>query len=926
MHHSKGLPFLTQKAFAAPPNAAPPNTSGTPEAVKKGTCSIDWDGFSLSACISDGFEWIIKNVLLGIAGWFLWLTSEMLNYVVTIGILKFSYLTSSELYLIWTIVRKIVSLFVVFVGLWLGFMYILGKEDKFEKYVPWVVIFALFINFSYPLARVAIDVSNVVALKVYVATFGPEVLKEGTTARSAGTVVKEQLGLTSVVKDVTGDKFAQEDLSTGLKGVKGVPASLMVVIFVFYTAYVFFMAALMLAIRTAILIFMIVMSPFLFVDSILPVLGDVAMKARTVFFSQLAVAPVFMIMLALSLKFMIVIKSLLGGKDLSTDAGSSPAIFMTILLMLVMLKITLKVTKDLSEKAGTSVSNALGKVGGFATTGALAVATGGAGLAARGALAGSGILARGTIGRAAGKLRDSAWVTNSQDSFVGRRVYDMSNSLAKSSYDLRNSSVVAGGLRNVGIKNIGEGGKLGYEETAEKKRQDILARAERIKTRYERDVVDANGNVLHRKGDVDVSGQVAFDRYVEKAGGARFVTEEQKKKTREALAEKQKERSNKYTQESDTLSTKEVSEYNSIQSPQVLTDANGNLKITSVEEQKATYIKELERDLKEYEKRDPELQGTIGRSLLKSIQEIKTQQLKEQISELQKEFTAIDSDIKNPDGTVSTIQNQRDQVLKELREKQKEVLREAQEKNPRRKSADAETLEVAKVDFEKQAKKSDEEFMKKVEGIVYRYQNTEGNNDAEKEKSRAKLLDGLDERMRTTVKQQLRNDGVLAPEKSTILGADGRPLDRNPTGQASAPAPTPATTPTSTTSRTNPAFFTPQPIDFSQLNTPVVARKNSQPTVDIDLSTLGAESAEQRAENILADGRPAVARTNKPPVTPLPSFDDTQKGSQPAERTTDWQGENTEIPAGVRKGTSELLAQVREAARKKIEREKETHG
>jgi hypothetical protein len=502
----------------------------------------------------------------------------------------------------------------------------------------------------------------------------------------------------------------------------------------------------------------------------------------------------------------------------------------------------------------------------------------------------------------------------------------MSNSLAKSSYDLRNSSVVAGGLRNVGIKNIGEGGKLGYEETAEKKRQDILARAERIKTRYERDVVDANGNVLHRKGDVDVSGQVAFDRYVEKAGGARFVTEEQKKKTREALAEKQKERSNKYTQESDTLSTKEVSEYNSIQSPQVLTDANGNLKITSVEEQKATYIKELERDLKEYEKRDPELQGTIGRSLLKSIQEIKTQQLKEQISELQKEFTAIDSDIKNPDGTVSTIQNQRDQVLKELREKQKEVLREAQEKNPRRKSADAETLEVAKVDFEKQAKKSDEEFMKKVEGIVYRYQNTEGNNDAEKEKSRAKLLDGLDERMRTTVKQQLRNNGVLAPEKSTILGADGRPLDRNPTGQASAPAPTPATTPTSTTPRTNPAFFTPQPVDYNQLNTPAVTRKNSQPTVDIDLNTLSAESAEQRAENILADGRPAVARTNKPPVTPLPSFDDTQKGSQPAERTTDWQGENTEIPAGVRKGTSELLAQVREAARKKIEREKETHG
>ena len=119
------------------------------------------------------------------------------------------------------------------------------------------------------------------------------------------------------------------------------------------------------------------MSPFLFVDSILPVLGDAAMKARTVFFSQLAVAPVSMIMLALSLKFMIALNGVLQ----ADKSSSSTAQFMTILLMLVMLKITLKVTRDLSEKAGTSVSNMLGKVGGFATTGALAVATGGAGLA-----------------------------------------------------------------------------------------------------------------------------------------------------------------------------------------------------------------------------------------------------------------------------------------------------------------------------------------------------------------------------------------------------------------------------------------------------------------------------------------------------------------------------------------------------------------
>src|SRR6185503_13382598 len=78
------------------------------------------------------------------------------------------------------------------------------------------------------------------------------------------------------------------------------------------------------------------------------------------------------------------------------------------------------------------------------------------------------------------------WVKNNQDGFIGRRVYDMSNAVARSSFDLRNSSLVAGGAQKLGIstRGMGTGSKVGYEEALNKKIEDRKARYGRIKTDY----------------------------------------------------------------------------------------------------------------------------------------------------------------------------------------------------------------------------------------------------------------------------------------------------------------------------------------------------------------------------------------------------------------------------------------------------------
>lgn len=555
---------------------------------------ISFTQFSLGACVSEFVQWLIKNTLMNIAGVLLSITANMFSYVVQVGILEFKNWASDALYPLWVVVRQIVSLGVVFVGLYLGFMYILGKVDTFARYIPWLLVFALFINFSYPVARFAVDVSNIISLNVYAAAFSNEALN-GTSSASAGAVIMNRLGLTDLVMSATyvegtkGPNF--------IEGINSVPAALLVVVFILYAAYIFFMATAILAIRTAALVFLTIASPFLFIDSVLPILGDKAQQIRKIFFEQLAVAPVFMLLIALTTKFMLVFSEgplkPAANQAVAADGSSGVAVFFNVLMMIIMLHITLKITKSVAGTLGQYATDAMGKVGGFA----LGAATGGAGL-----------LARNSLGRLAMKARDSKWVTNNQDSLVGRRVYDMSNSLAKSSYDLRNSKVVAGGMQKAGM-GMGAGRTAGYEEAMEKRRQDILDRGSRIKTRYERDVVDESGNILHRKGDIDKEADAAYDRYIAQGGGSVFMSQEQRQLAKEALGKQAGERSEKNIAEAKKHSDGDLSLYNNEKDPA----------------EKERFVLELKRDLEKLKEADAELEGVQAQSIRRTLNAIEAQ-------------------------------------------------------------------------------------------------------------------------------------------------------------------------------------------------------------------------------------------------------------------------------------------------------------
>lgn len=576
---------------------------------------------SFTDCIDKFVSWIIKNTFLQLAGFVLWLTANMLNFSVNIGILQFSKWAPDSLYPIWAVIRQIVSLFVVFAGLWLGFMYIIGKGEEFKKYVPWIILFGLFVNFSYPLTRSLIDLSNVISLNVYSSSLGAGALTTpppgSSQVNGPGAIIVSKMGLSGLIFSATKSTAESKNM---LDSINSTPAALMVVVFVAYAAWVFFMATAILVARTAILVFLIVASPILFVDSIIPKLGDEAMKLRKLFFSQLVVAPIFMIMLALTLKFLDIFGSNLQVGNVANIGGpGAVGQFFNVLMMLIMLNITLKVTKSVSGTVGDFATKTIGQVGGFA----LGAATGG-----------TGLIARQTIGRAALAARDSNWVKNNQDSFLGRRAYNMSNAFATSSFDARNSSFVKTNTDKIGL-GMGMGAKLGYEATLENRNKDRMARYDRIETRYKRNVYnEKTGELLHSEGDVNQEGMLAAARFKQKQGrnqasGESFIADKDENaglKRADRFVFNKKPLGDEF----EKITNKEVEDsLTKIMAGFRTNKETGN---TRTKEEKGQYIKQIEAELENLKKVDPQLATAQGQALVKGLKQMGEAQERDEIA------------------------------------------------------------------------------------------------------------------------------------------------------------------------------------------------------------------------------------------------------------------------------------------------------
>lgn len=601
-----------------------------------GACAVRTLGIptNLVGCFGDMLTWFIKSFILNIVGFFLWVAANMLNYSIQVGILDFKSWAPDALYSLWVIVRQIISLFIVFAGLYLGFMYILGKEEVFEKYMAWIIIYALFVNFSYPITRMLVDVSNIVSLNIYASAVGNDALTaEFTSMRTAGGIIMTSLGLQNLITAAVsgGNASSATDM---LSNINTVPGALMAVIFVGYATYIFFMVTALIVLRTVALVSITIVSPLLLVDSVIPKLGEWAAKVRGVFFEQLAVGPVFMILLALTLKFLEVFRGVVNASP-GGVAGGGQTIkeFFSVALMLIMLHVMYKVTKSTAGSMGEIATKAMGTVGGFAMGGAAGLAMGGAGM-----------LGRASIGRVAARARDSGWMQNNQHTFIGRGLRNMTDSVANSSFDGRNSGIIKSGTTKLGM-GIGMGSKLGrvgvdgggYEKRLEAQKKDILERGARIDIYHKEDKyekgLDGNQILVAKAGEVDQKALAARTRYYEKAGGAVFMAKDDKRKVQEALKDQSKTLGGKDQAEVAKLAEEDIKSFDKIQD---IYGDNGKI-VSTKQEQQVKRISDLEGELMEQKRRDPVgAESKQTQYLKEAINAIKIKQIANKTTEYDK--------------------------------------------------------------------------------------------------------------------------------------------------------------------------------------------------------------------------------------------------------------------------------------------------
>ncbi|MDQ1283813.1 MAG: hypothetical protein QG620_161 [Patescibacteria group bacterium] len=199
-------------------------------------------------------------------------------------------ISNKIIYEIWTLVRDTLNVAFILTLLFSAFATIF-QVDKFsyKKILLTLVIMALLVNFSFPIARVIIDFSNVI---MYYFLNGLEFKLQNKT------------GISSLFSNIA-DFGRLKDILHPKAGIYADTSYLVAsVIFVFILGVTFLTIAILFVIRTIALGVLMIFSPLAFVGSIVPFLSSHASKWWTNLFNYSFFGPIMVFMIYVSVRMM----------------------------------------------------------------------------------------------------------------------------------------------------------------------------------------------------------------------------------------------------------------------------------------------------------------------------------------------------------------------------------------------------------------------------------------------------------------------------------------------------------------------------------------------------------------------------------------------------------------------------------------------
>lgn len=190
-------------------------------------------------------------------------------------------------FVIWKIVRDIVNILVFFSAVYIGIRRILGDEGDFVKNVVRVLMFAFLVNFSYPISKFLIDISNASSLFIF-----NYIVEVSAGSASLAKIILSTLGFGLLSKIFGGGSV---DLTGDLTSSSPWTAQVLVLILSLIMLVVFAFLAIMLFARMLILIFCVIFSPLMFASGFLGIVSKWQKEWADNFFGNIIFAPLMML-------------------------------------------------------------------------------------------------------------------------------------------------------------------------------------------------------------------------------------------------------------------------------------------------------------------------------------------------------------------------------------------------------------------------------------------------------------------------------------------------------------------------------------------------------------------------------------------------------------------------------------------------------
>lgn len=333
-------PALTgaETKAATPPPAAAPSKTPAASNSEKSSCGFD---------IECGFKWVLYG-MLSFCSFLASMAASIFSYVLDVSHLQ-SIMSNAVIYEMWRIVRDFFNLFFIFSLLLVAFSTIfqVSKYGGFKS-VWSIVLAALFINFSFPIARMIIDLGNVMMYSFINDIFG-------MTASSLNSGILSTSGLKGLF--LQGGNF---DKTLDIK------FYFVAIVGMFMFGVSFLTLALMMFYRLFMLPILVMFAPIGFAGSAIPGMGGYSSQwwdklIKNVFFGPIAV---FMVMIAVKFLETLISSNIAGNNAvtnsmISADVASSTflasIVYMTIPIMFFWIAIT-SAEKLSSEASGMANS------------------------------------------------------------------------------------------------------------------------------------------------------------------------------------------------------------------------------------------------------------------------------------------------------------------------------------------------------------------------------------------------------------------------------------------------------------------------------------------------------------------------------------------------------------------------------------------